>query len=50
MEVKALSNGIDLKKGVDLLSTLPYKQREYSSRYWGHPFHFFVSYPSKNLS
>jgi hypothetical protein len=47
MKVNALSNDIELKSAVGLLSTLPYKQREYSSRYWGHPFHFFVSYPSK---
>jgi SAM-dependent methyltransferase len=47
MSAKVLSNGIDLNEAVNILSTLPYKNGEYSSRYWGHPFHFLISYPSK---
>src|SRR2546428_1323720 len=35
------------KSGVEELRALPYKKGDYASRAWGHPFHTFVSYPSK---
>lgn len=47
MELKKLANGIDLKKSINILSTLPYRRGKYASRNWGHPFHFLMSYPSK---
>lgn len=35
------------KSGIEELRALPYKKGHYASRAWGHPFHRFVSYPSK---
>jgi len=45
--MKAQSEVTNLKKSIEILSTLPYKRGKYSSRYWGHRFHSFISYPSK---
>ena len=45
--MKAEAEVNNLKKSIEILSTLPYKRGKYSSRYWGHPLHSLISYPSK---
>jgi len=47
VEAGSKRGSVDIKEALAALQTLPYKFRPYSSRYWGHPFHFLVSYPSK---
>lgn len=37
----------DLKKKIDLFSSLEYKKGRYRQRNWGHPLHSLCSYPSK---
>lgn len=36
-----------LDEAITVLRGLPYKKGAYASRYWGHPYHSMISYPSK---
>lgn len=47
METSTVHDEIDVERGIQILRKLPYRQGQFASRSWGHPFHSLMSYPSK---